>query len=134
MITNNNVRPDNGSSVTQLASAENGPGPKSGSLARPQKNSTKQPSAYASLTAYVTSLAINVGYEVQKEVLRIPSTRNIAIVGRRHRQGEGEGDDEKRRVEAVKEILEMEVGSVEDVGREWVEKAWKIAKGKGAGH
>jgi tRNASer (uridine44-2'-O)-methyltransferase len=83
---------------------------------------------------YVTSLATEVGYEVEKEVLRIPSTRNIAIVGRRHQQDEGEGDDEKRRRETVKEILEREVGSVEDVGREWVERVRKIAKGKGAGH
>ena len=132
--TTNNVQPSNNStSVAHFTSAENGPGPKSGSLASPQTNAAKQPSAYASLTAYVTSLATEVGYEVEKEVLRIPSTRNIAIVGRRHRQGEGEGGDDKRKREAVK-ILEREVGSVKDVGREWVERARKIAKGKGAGH
>ena len=134
MTTNDNVQSNNSSSVAHLASAENGSEPKLGSLARPQKNTTKQPSAYASLTVYVTSLATEVGYEVEKEVLRIPSTRNIAIVGRRHQQDEGEGDDEKRRRETVKEILEREVGSVEDVGREWVERVRKIAKGKGAGH
>jgi len=134
LTTNDDVQPNNCSPVAHRASVENGPGPKSGSLARPQKTAVKQPSAYASLTTYVTSMATEVGYEVEKEVLRIPSTRNIAIVGRRHGRGEAEAGDDKRREEVVKEILEREVGSVEDVGREWVERARKIAKGKGSGH
>ena len=132
--TNDYVQTNNCSLVAQRASVENGPGPKSGSLARPQKNAVKQPSAYASLTAYVTSLATEVEYEVEKEMLRIPSTRNTAIVGRRYRRGKGEAGDDKRRKEMVKEILEREVGSVENVGREWVERARKITKSKGTGH
>nr|POE79485.1 trna (uracil-o(2)-)-methyltransferase [Quercus suber] len=40
----------------------------------------KMPSAYASLCAYVASLAREVGYEPETDVLRIPSTRNACIV------------------------------------------------------
>lgn len=132
--TNNNVQPNNITSGARLVYAENGPGPKTGSLARPQKSAGKQPSAYASLTMYVASLATELGYEVEKEVLRIPSTRNIAIVGRKCRQYDDTPDEDRGWQERIRIILEREVGSVEDVGREWVERARKIAKGKGAGH
>ncbi|KAH0538078.1 hypothetical protein FGG08_005290 [Glutinoglossum americanum] len=43
----------------------------------------KQPSAYASLIYWVERLARDAGWEVEREVLRIPSTRNIALIGRR---------------------------------------------------
>ncbi|KAI9786392.1 MAG: tRNA(Ser) Um(44) 2'-O-methyltransferase [Geoglossum umbratile] len=43
----------------------------------------KLPSAYASLIGWVERLASDSGWEVEKEVLRIPSTRNIALIGRR---------------------------------------------------
>ena len=43
----------------------------------------KPPSAYASLCNYVTNLAIDLGFVPEREMLRIPSTRNVAILGRR---------------------------------------------------
>ncbi|MCJ1479087.1 tRNA(Ser) Um(44) 2'-O-methyltransferase [Lambiella insularis] len=42
----------------------------------------KQPSAYSSLCDWVSHLAAEVGYIPEREVLRIPSTRNVGIIGR----------------------------------------------------
>lgn len=39
-------------------------------------------STYASLVDHVQDIATAVGWEVEKEILRIPSTRNSAIIGR----------------------------------------------------
>ena len=47
------------------------------------RNAANQmPSAYASLCTYVQSLASEVGFRPEKEMLRIPSTRNACIFGR----------------------------------------------------
>ncbi|KAL9576248.1 MAG: hypothetical protein Q9212_007261, partial [Teloschistes hypoglaucus] len=46
-------------------------------------NRAKQPSAYAALCDWVSHLATAVGYEVEKEMLRLPSTRNTGLIGRR---------------------------------------------------
>jgi tRNASer (uridine44-2'-O)-methyltransferase len=45
----------------------------------------KQPSAYSSLCDWVAHLASEVGYVVEREALRIPSTRNVGILGRSFR-------------------------------------------------
>ena len=42
----------------------------------------KQHSAYSSLCDWVSHLSTEVGYVVEREMLRIPSTRNVGIVGR----------------------------------------------------
>ena len=64
---------------------------------------TPPPSAYATLCSAVARLASEVGYQAEEEVLRIPSTRNTAIAGRRWRvggvradvkAGQGKGDGE----------------------------------------
>lgn len=47
------------------------------------KGAAKGASAYASLVAWVAGLARECGYEVETEMLRIPSTRNTALVGRK---------------------------------------------------
>ncbi|KAI9852465.1 MAG: tRNA(Ser) Um(44) 2'-O-methyltransferase [Vezdaea acicularis] len=47
-----------------------------------QKTAGKQPSAYAALCGYVAYLAREAGYNVDREMLRIPSTRNVGIRGR----------------------------------------------------
>jgi tRNASer (uridine44-2'-O)-methyltransferase len=69
------------------------------------------PSAYSSLISWVERLARDSGWEVEKEVLRIPSTRNIALIGRRRQGGgtplaeilqrEGGGDGWTRRTLAL---------------------------------
>ncbi|KAF2669300.1 DUF1613-domain-containing protein, partial [Microthyrium microscopicum] len=43
-------------------------------------SSNNVPSAYAGFTAHVVKLAAELGYGVESEVLRIPSTRNLSIV------------------------------------------------------
>jgi tRNASer (uridine44-2'-O)-methyltransferase len=94
----------------------------------------KMASAYSTLCAYVSALAEAVGFEAEEEVLRIPSTRNASIVGRKRRVADDDvGLDERRRV--VVELVEEELGRViENVGREWIERAEKLEKKPGSGH
>ncbi|KAI9845606.1 MAG: tRNA(Ser) Um(44) 2'-O-methyltransferase [Thelocarpon superellum] len=47
-----------------------------------KKEKQKQPSAYSALVGWIEHLALELGFEVQKEWLRIPSTRNAALFGR----------------------------------------------------
>ncbi|MCJ1231078.1 tRNA(Ser) Um(44) 2'-O-methyltransferase [Toensbergia leucococca] len=59
----------------------------------------KQPSAYSSLCDWVACLAGEVGYVIEREMLRTPSTRNVGLVGRAF---ESESKDVRReRVMAV---------------------------------
>ncbi|PBP23688.1 tRNA (uracil-O(2)-)-methyltransferase [Diplocarpon rosae] len=51
--------------------------------APPSKDPGASTSAYASLVVWVANLARECGWEVEKEMLRIPSTRNAALIGRR---------------------------------------------------
>ncbi|KAI9817557.1 MAG: tRNA(Ser) Um(44) 2'-O-methyltransferase [Pycnora praestabilis] len=81
--------------------------------------SGKQPSAYASLVAWVERLAKDCGYEVEKEMLRIPSTRNTALVARRRIHS----------TQSVEELLRLEGG-----GEGWVERAVALTKAKARAH
>jgi tRNASer (uridine44-2'-O)-methyltransferase len=84
-----------------------------------------------------------LGYVVEKEMLRIPSTRNAAIVGREEqmdgengdvdRKGDEDGKGAEQRWNRVKQIVQREVGDLEKVSREWMERAKVIAGSKGAG-
>lgn len=47
------------------------------------KDKTKAESAYSSLVVWVAEIARDCGWEVEQEMLRIPSTRNTALVGRK---------------------------------------------------
>jgi tRNASer (uridine44-2'-O)-methyltransferase len=51
--------------------------------APPPKDKTKSESAYSSLVAWVEDIARDCGWEVETEMLRIPSTRNTALLGRK---------------------------------------------------
>ena len=94
----------------------------------------KMASAYSTLCAYVNALADAVGFEAEEEVLRIPSTRNHSIIGRRRREG-GDGASLATRRAKVIDLVEEELGRViENVGKEWVERAEKLAKKPGSGH
>jgi tRNASer (uridine44-2'-O)-methyltransferase len=127
--------------VEARVSAQDGPGPSSGSLARP-KNLPKQPSAYQSLTTYVSNLAEELGFNVQKEMLRIPSTRNAAIVGRWVEQVRGDYsnsaenslDDIESRLSHVAGIVHREVGDISKVAKDWLSQAEKVSKGTSSGH
>ena len=110
-----------------------------GSLKRTEAQK-KMPSAYSTLCSYVASLAEEVGYEAEKEVLRIPSTRNQSIIGRHRRKkasaGEIRGDDDEGRKKAVVVgIVERELGkSIAMVAQEWIERAERLARKPGSGH
>ncbi|KAK3354555.1 LOW QUALITY PROTEIN: hypothetical protein B0H65DRAFT_554193 [Neurospora tetraspora] len=51
------------------------------------KDKKKADSAYSSLVSWVTQITTDCGWVAEQEMLRIPSTRNTAIVGRK-RQGD----------------------------------------------
>ena len=100
------------------------------------------PSAYATLCSYICSLSEEVGYEPEKEVLRIPSTRNQSIIGRRRRRDprqdtneEGDGAGKSVREEEVVGVVERELGmGVQVIGGEWIARAEKLARKPGSGH
>lgn len=48
---------------------------------RPKHNGTQNVSTYGALVDHVEDLALLMGWVAEKEVLRIPSTRNTAIIG-----------------------------------------------------
>ncbi|KAI9808469.1 MAG: tRNA(Ser) Um(44) 2'-O-methyltransferase [Phylliscum demangeonii] len=106
-------------------------------------------SAYAALVHWTTDIAECLGYEVEREWLRIPSTRNAALLGRRRRVAVGEEGGAM----SVEEVLRKFVGGGDGGGRagvgaeeelvrvtrEWIERAealhkkTKEKKTKGAG-
>lgn len=115
------------------------PNPSTGSLVSSQ-GSPKQPSAYQSLTYYVARLAAELNFQPEKEMLRIPSTRNAAIVGRSRHGAEGgkenvdessgilgKGNEEGSIEEKIQSIVRREVGELEFVARTWMERARVIA-------
>jgi tRNASer (uridine44-2'-O)-methyltransferase len=94
----------------------------------------KQPSAYASLCSWTSHLAQAMGYVPEREHLRIPSTRNIAVVGRKggaFEEGSGDGDGGEGRLEAAREVVVKEMGgdtSVEQVRLQWVKRGSGLMK------
>ena len=109
-----------------------------GSLKRTEAQK-KMPSAYSTLCSYVTSLAEEVGFEPEKEILRIPSTRNQCVIGRRMREDNevevGAVADAAMRMQKVEEIVERELGtSIEVVAADWVARAEKLARKPSSGH
>ncbi|KAA6413942.1 MAG: et-dependent methyltransferase [Lasallia pustulata] len=105
-------------------------GPERGDLnALSQNSRSKQPSAYASLCDWVSQLMSECGYGVEKEMLRIPSTRNVGLVGRVHRSGFG-GESLEIRQERVRKIARRE-GAELGV---WLERAKGLKIGEGNIH
>lgn len=98
----------------------------------------RMPSAYATLCSYVTSLADAVGFVPEQEVLRIPSTRNQCIIGRKRALKEGHGEDadgDDVRMQRVVELVEEEMKKpVGDVGAEWIARVEKLMLKPGSGH
>jgi tRNASer (uridine44-2'-O)-methyltransferase len=56
------------------------------------KGQAKSNSAYASLVVWVSQIAADCGWEVETEMLRIPSTRNTGLIGRTRRKDCGPVD------------------------------------------
>nr|OQO24733.1 hypothetical protein B0A51_08804 [Rachicladosporium sp. CCFEE 5018] len=99
----------------------------------------KMASAYSTLCSYLASISESMGYEVETEVLRIPSTRNHSVIGRRRRQHSGSSSDDPDTAEdreaVVQTLIEREMGlSIQSVARDWATRAGKIAQKPGSGH
>jgi tRNASer (uridine44-2'-O)-methyltransferase len=92
------------------------PAPKDKSLGQSQ---------YASLVAWVEGLAREAGWVPEREMLRIPSTRNTCIVGRERSKVFAAGEAEQ----AVREIVQR-FGGAEG----WEENAMKLVKAGPRGH
>ena len=107
-----------------------GQGPEQGDLKDLNaKSRAKQPSAYSSLCDWVAHLAARVGYSVEREVLRLPSTRNVGIVGRAFIPEFQDSSLDVRR-ERVADIASKEKAD----GLLWVERARGLTGGHGGGH
>ncbi|KAF1977981.1 DUF1613-domain-containing protein [Bimuria novae-zelandiae CBS 107.79] len=99
-------------------------------------NSAKQVSAYTSLCSYVSYLTAQMSIVPEKEHLRIPSTRNIAIIGRKVEGDQPKGSLEDR-MRFVSEVIEKEMGgetSIDQVGLQWLKRGSGLMKPGSGGH
>ena len=104
--------------------------PKSGNLKEfSPAYRAKQPSAYAALCDWISDLSMKVGYEVEKEMLRLPSTRNIGLIGRKLTTGA----KNLTAVERMEHIRSIALNEGAD-GVAWVERAKSLVAGKGVNH
>lgn len=103
---------------------------------QPKGNKNAQPSAYASLCSWTSALTETTGYVVEREHLRIPSTRNIAVVGRRFVNEEDcRTADEMMR--AARDVVVKEMGGqvgIEQVRNQWVARGSGLMKPGKGGH
>lgn len=103
-----------------------------GSLKKPAGTKNVQ-SAYASLCDYVSGLADDVGFVVETEILRIPSTRNTCILGRKTKAPDIDAESSKE--EHVRHIVARELSApIEDIHTEFVRCAQKLVGKKGEAH
>jgi tRNASer (uridine44-2'-O)-methyltransferase len=103
-------------------------------------------SMYGSLTAKTQSIAAEIGYDVEKTLLRIPSTRNMGVVGgrksvvqkRMNRRNVTEANQDVE--ELIAEIIRRECareGGIGAAANIWIQRAIGLQKGKksgGGGH
>ncbi|KAI4176888.1 MAG: hypothetical protein LQ343_000745 [Gyalolechia ehrenbergii] len=125
-----NVRKSKSVAITIAPTNQEDEQPKHGSLKDldPAPRS-KQPSAYAALCDWVAHLSVAVGYQVEKEMLRLPSTRNTGILGR-NLTARATSLDAAQRMEHIMTIASKE----EAHGVAWVERAKSLMAGKGEKH
>ena len=106
-----------------------------------ESKKNKAPSAYASLCSWLCHLTEATGYKVEKEHLRIPSTRNIAVLGRtvRDKNGQGQGQGHastKERLSFLSELVEKEMGgqTIGQVCEAWMKSGHGLLKPGKGGH
>lgn len=128
----NNIRKSKSVAITVAcpSSASEDEQPEKGDLkALSIKNRSKQPSAYSSLCDWVCHLTASVGYMVEMEMLRLPSTRNTGIVGRTvDKQSVQEAWEER-----MQKVMDLAANEGAD-GSAWVERTRGLMAGKGAVH
>ncbi|RMZ74336.1 hypothetical protein GMOD_00003358 [Pyrenophora seminiperda CCB06] len=104
-----------------------------------ESKKNKAPSAYASLCSWLCHLTEAAGYKVEKEHLRIPSTRNLAVLGRtahdKHGQGQGHAGT-KERLASLRELVEKEMGgqTIAQVCEAWMKSGDGLLKPAKGGH
>ena len=126
----NNIRRSKSVAITVPYAGSDEENPESGDLkALSQQNRSKQPSAYSSLCDWVCHLTASVGYVVEKEMLRLPSTRNMGIIARTL-QDRSLKEGWEIRMERVKDMASKEGAD----GAAWVERTKGLMAGKGAVH
>jgi tRNASer (uridine44-2'-O)-methyltransferase len=107
-------------------------------------------SMYGSLTAKTMNIAEELGYEIEKTQLRIPSTRNIGVVGarqlfskerRRDRASDNLANSSSGKVlellQIINGIVERECareGGIQSSARIWIEHAQSLHLGPGMGN
>ncbi|CAI6264484.1 unnamed protein product [Periconia digitata] len=97
----------------------------------------KQPSAYNSLCSYVSYLTTQMSYVPEREFLRIPTTRNIAIIGRKRKDEQQEAENEETKMNTVRALVEKEMGgdtSIEQVRLQWLKRGSGLMKPGSGGH
>ncbi|KAL8723115.1 MAG: hypothetical protein Q9225_000518 [Loekoesia sp. 1 TL-2023] len=92
-------------------------------------NRSKQPSAYAALCDWVAHLSGLVGYQMEKEMLRLPSTRNTGLIGR-NLAARATRLNAAERMEHIRTIALNEGAD----GVAWVERARSLMAGKSEKH
>ena len=118
--------------VTESDQMRDSQAAETGSLKRPAGTKNVQ-SAYASLCDYVSGLANDVGFVVETEILRIPSTRNTCIMGRKTKSLQIDGGTSKE--QHVQHIIARELSApLEDICAEFVRCAQKLVGKKGETH
>ncbi|KAF9698565.1 hypothetical protein EKO04_003564 [Ascochyta lentis] len=103
---------------------------------QPKGNKGAQPSAYASLCSWTSALTESMGFVVEKEHLRIPSTRNIAVVGRKFEKEDG-GKGLEERLQYARDVVVKEMGGqvgIEQVRMQWVARGSGLMKPGKGGH
>jgi tRNASer (uridine44-2'-O)-methyltransferase len=111
--------------------------PSAAEAAAKASSKSRQVSAYTSLCSYAAYLTATMGYVVEKEHLRIPSTRNIAIVGRKKKEGAKDVEGLEERMEVVRRLVEKEMGgetSIEQVRMQWLRRGSGLLKPEKGGH
>ena len=103
-------------------------------------NTSDQTSTYASLTAKVTALAQELGFDVEKTLMRIPSTRNVGLIGTCRAAPAVEHEetrlDEQSLQQKVDTLLARECakhGGIPGAAQTWLERAQSLQTPKGRG-
>jgi len=94
-----------------------------------------QVSAYASLCEYITLVSKQVDYNVEREMLRIPSTRNACILGRPKISTENQTLTLEQKEDHVRKLLIDQTGlEISAISTEWLTRAGLIVSKKGNCH
>lgn len=90
-------------------------------------------SMYACLTRKTAALAQELGFEVELTLMRIPSTRNIGVVGNRKKFGVAAETGINIRISDVLARECASVGGIKVSAHTWTDKAKKLQGGQGRG-